>query len=456
MTRRSNFPKLKLEHVPICSLTKNAFNPRRHPPKQINQLASSIREFGFNTVVVHDEKRNILKGNALVAAAEQLGMEDVPAVCVRHLSPEQKRAFAIADNKIPENATWDLELLKSELKLLSNFDCDFNFSAIGFETAEVDLILGDDNNAAKDDALPRAELGLPSITKLGDIWQLGESRLICGNSLSAAVYQSLLGDIRARAVITDPPYNVPVDGHVGGKGRVKHREFVMASGEMSTAEFTEFLANVCSLAARFSLDGSLHYIFMDWKHTVEVLNAARTVYSEQKTTCVWAKTNAGMGSLYRSQHEFVHVFKHGCAPHVNNIQPGAYGRDRSNLWTYPGINSFGHERDELLTLHPTVKPVSLVADIIKDCTHRGDLVLDCFAGSGTTLIAAQKSGRRAALIEIDPLYCDIIVRRWQTFTGNRAVCSSGTTFADRERMRNALSHSPIRLLAPPDKSDADD
>lgn len=457
MARRSNSPTLVVEYVPVWSLTKNAFNSREHPQKQINQLERSIREFGFNTAVVFDEMRNILKGNALVVAAEQLGMEDVPAVCVRHLSPEQKRAFAIADNKIAENATWDFELLKGELQVLSNLKYDFDFSAIGFETAEVDLILGDDDNAAEDDALPQVKPSPPPVNKRGDIWQLGDSRLICGNALSAADYHAVLGDQKARAVIADPPYNVPVNGHVGGKGRVKHREFAMASGEMTSAEFTEFLASVCSLLARFGLDGSLHYIFMDWLHTAEILAAARRVYSEQKSTCVWAKTNAGMGSLYRSQHEFVHVFKNGSAPHVNNIQLGAYGRNRSNLWTYQGINSFGRSRDALLALHPTVKPVALVADIIKDCTHRGDLVLDPFAGSGTTLIAAEKTGRRAALLEIDPLYCDVIVRRWQTFTGSRAVCANtGRTFDDHKAMRNALPHASPRLLPPPNKGRTDE
>jgi DNA modification methylase len=234
-------------------------------------------------------------------------------------------------------------------------------------------------------------------------------------------------------VFTDVPYNVPISGHVGASGVVQHREFDMASGEMTPAAFTEFLTRGLKNMANFSLDGSIHYVCIDWRHLPEILAAGAIAYSEIKNLCVWTKTNAGMGSFYRSQHELVVVFKNGTAPHINNINLGVHGRNRSNVWPYAGINSFGRHRDELLAMHPTVKPVALVADAIKDASARGDLVLDPFAGSGTTLIAAEKKRRRAAVMEIDPLYVDAIVQRWQACTGKAAICArTGATFAERE------------------------
>jgi DNA modification methylase len=220
-------------------------------------------------------------------------------------------------------------------------------------------------------------------------------------------------------VFTDPPYNVPIDGHVAGKGQTKHREFAMAVGEMSSAEFTRFLQQVCLNLRAFSADGSIHYLCMDWRHVGELLAAARPVYSEWKNLCVWTKDNAGMGSLYLSQHELVLVFKNGSAAHVNNVQLGRFGRYRSNVWPYAGANSFARTTDEgnLLALHPTVKPVAMIVDAMYDCSRRGDSVLDPFLGSGSTLIAAERSGRRCYGIELDPLYVDTAIRRWQKLTG---------------------------------------
>jgi DNA modification methylase len=455
---RSNFPQHSIEHLSVRSLKRNSHNARQHPQKQIDQIAKSIDKFGLNIPVIVDEQLNVIRGNAVLAAAEQLGMTEIPAIRISHLTEAEKRAFAIADNKLAQNASWDLPTLKSELQFFA-VDLDFDFSAIGFETAEVDIILDKSvEESAKDNILPGGAPARPPITVPGDIWRLGESRLICGNALDGNDYAALLGDERARAIIADSPYNVRIDGHAGGLGGVKHREFAMASGEMAPQEFIAFLTEVFWLLTRFSLNGSLHYQFMDWRHTGELLSAAGQVYSQHKNICVWAKTNAGMGSFYRSQHEFVHVFKNGTAPHINNVQLGAHGRNRSNLWTYQGINSFGRQRDDLLALHPTVKPVALVADIIRDCSERGDLVLDPFAGSGTTLIAAEKIGRRAALLEIDPLYCDVIVRRWQAYTGAPAVRSStDRTFDEHQsEVSDPPSSAPQILIAPPANEEARD
>lgn len=446
--RRSNFARLSIEYVPLSLLKPNARNPRKHPQKQIDQITKNIDRYGVIKPIGVDEDGNVIYGNAVVIAADQLGISELPVVRFMHLSPADKRAVAIADNKIAENGSWDLQILAEDLQMLATEEIDFDFSVIGFETAEVDLLL-DHQATAKDDILPEISAEVRPVTEVGDVFQLDRCRLICGDARDRAVYRDLVGEQRARAAITDPPYNVRIDGHVGGRGNIKHREFAMAVGEMPPAAFIDFLTAVCSLLAEFTIQGSLHYLFMDWGHSLELLLAARTVYSEHKNTCVWAKTNAGMGSFYRSQHELVHVFKSGTAPHINNVQLGAHGRNRTNLWTYPGVNGFGRER-ELLALHPTVKPVALVSDIIKDCTQRGDIVLDPFAGSGTTSIAAEKTGRRAVLIEIDPLYCDLIVRRWQVYTGETAFClKTGHSFAEREARSAELSYRVRRLLPAP-------
>lgn len=290
------------------------------------------------------------------------------------------------------------------------------------------------SGAARVSAAERLGMAEIPVIRLGDLWLAGVHRILCADALSIASYQTLLGDKRARLVVTDPPYNVPIVGHVGGNGVVQHREFAMASGEMSSAQFEAFLATALKNMAACSIDGSLHYIYMDWRHSAEILAAGKAVYSELKNICVWRKTNAGMWSLYRSQHEFIFVFKNGTSPHINNVNLGVHGRNRSNVWDYEGINSFGKHRDELLAMHPTVKPVALEADIIKDASARGDLILDPFGGSGSTVIAAEKTARRAAVMEIGVLYIDAIMRRWQSFTGKEAVCArTGATFAERER-----------------------
>lgn len=435
----TNTLRLQIEEMPISQLKQNARSPRVHPDKQIVMYARNIDTFGFLLPCLIDEENRLLTGAARALAAERLGMKTIPVIPIRHLSDVEKRAFIIADNKLAEMGAWDPVILRSELQFFTDLNIDFDFSVIGFETAEVDTILESAADGSEDDASIGMAPNQKAISCVGDLWHAEPHRIYCGDGLATDSYEALLEGERVRLVITDPPYNVRIAGHVGGKGAVQHREFTMGSGEMSPAKHEAFLTTVLRNAAACSIDGSLHYIFMDWRHCREILAAGNSVYSELKNICVWRKTNAGMGSLYRSQHELVFVFKNGSAPHINNINLGVHGRNRSNVWDYSGINSFGKHRDELLAMHPTVKPVALVADVIKDASGRGDLVLDAFGGSGSTLLAAEKTKRRAALIEIDPLYVDTTIRRWQAFTGQEAVCAhSGATFAEREAA--AIAH----------------
>lgn len=421
---------ISFEFLQLSEIKDNPNNARRHDRRQIAKLCRSIRKFGFTSPAVIDEANQLLCGHARVAAARLLGLDSIPVVRATHLSEADKRAFMIADNRLAELATWDQQALRRELSFLSDLDIDYDFSPIGLDTGQVDFII--DGGMEADD---RADT-LPSVpdvpvSKPCDLWLMGEHRVVCGSALDPSSYRALMGDEKADMVFTDPPYNVPIDGHTGGKGTVKHREFAMASGEMSIGEYAAFLSAFIGLIGAIAQDGAICFVCIDWRHVGELLTAGKAL--TLKNICVWVKTNAGMGSLYRSQHEFVFVFKCGAANHINNVELGKHGRNRSNVWEYRGINSFGPDRDELLKSHPTVKPVALVADAIRDCSHRGDLILDPFGGSGTTLIAAEKTKRRSALIEIDPVYVDVIVRRWEAFTGKQAVCAaSGLTFAQRE------------------------
>lgn len=402
------------------ALKLRANNPRIHSKKQIGQLQKSIEKFGFVRPVLIDENDEIVAGNGSTMAAMELGMSDIPTVSIAHLSAAEIRAYVIADNKLAENSGWDRNLLALQLKELE-VNLDFEVDALGFETAEVDLLVGDLNQSTDAaDVIPEITTDTPAVTQLGDIWQIGDHFLTCGDSTKSEAYRQLLVKKRAQAVFTDPPFNVKIQGHVSGLGKQKHREFAMASGEMSKIEFTGFLSSVVSNLKAFSTDGSLHYLCMDWRHMSELLEAG-SAYTELKNLCVWAKTNAGMGSLYRSQHELVFVYKNGTAAHINNVELGRFGRNRSNLWTYAGVNTFSRDRDAELSMHPTVKPVALVADVILDSTKRDGIVLDAFAGSGTTLIAAEKTGRRGYGIELDPIYCDTIIRRFEQVYNIQAV-----------------------------------
>ena len=428
----------------VDGLKPDPANPRRHSKKQVRQIANSIETFGFNVPVLIDRDNNVIAGHGRLLACRELGWTEVPTLCLDHLTSAQARAFMIADNRLTEIAAWDDRLLAQQLKDLSLLGLDFNLEVIGFEMGEIDFriaSLEDVPDRADDpaDAVPEVPAG-PALSKIGDLWLLGRHRVLCGNALDAATFAVLMGEERAAMVFCDAPYNVAIDGHAGGLGAIHHRPFPMASGEMDRTEFTTFLGEAFRNLAAFSGDGSLHYLCMDWRHVEELLAAGRDAYGELKNLCVWVKDNCGMGSLYRSQHELVFVFKQGRGSHRNNVQLGQFGRNRSNVWHYPGANSFARcgEEGNLLALHPTVKPVAMVADAILDCSARGDIVLDSFLGSGTTVIAAERTGRRCYGLELDPAYIDTIVRRWQTLAGGSARhAASGRSFDDLSREAEA-------------------
>ena len=439
-------PPMLIVYWAIDQLKPDPHNARRHSKKQIRQIANSIKAFGFNVPILIDRNGNVIAGHGRLLACRELGITKVPTLCLDHLTPAQARVFMIADNRLTEIATWDDRLLAQQLKDLSLLGLDFSLELTGFEIGEIDLRIASLEDLPKPDddpadLLPELPAG-PPVSKIGDLWLLDRHRLLCGSALDSAVFKALMGAERAAMVFSDPPYNVPIEGHVSGLGAIHHRPFPMASGEMDGAEFTAFLAGALRNFAAFSLDGSLHYVCMDWRHLEELLAAARGAYGELKNLCVWVKDKAGMGSLYRSQHELVFVFKHGRNGHRNNVQLGQFGRNRSNIWHYPGARSFSRcgEEGNLLALHPTVKPVALVADAILDCSARGDIVLDGFLGSGTTVIAAERTGRRCFGLELDPGYVDTILRRWQALTGGSARHAvSGRSFDDLVREAEAAN-----------------
>src|ERR671912_1883511 len=410
-----------VEFIPIASLRPWARNARTHSKKQVKQIAASIERFGFTNPVLVDEANQIIAGHGRVAAAKLLGRGEVPCLRIETMSAAEKRAYVIADNKLALNAGWDEEILAEELRGLLAEDLGFDITLTGFSIPEIDsLVEGlapEEPGCPEEDVLP-AEA--PVRCRVGDLWQLGPHRLVCGNSLDPQVVATLMAGERAQMVFTDPPYNVPVQGHVGGSGAIQHREFAMASGEMTSPEFTAFLRTAFERLVAASTDGSIHFVCMDWRHMGEMLAAGEGLYSELKNLIVWAKDNGGMGSFYRSRHELIFAFKNGTAPHINSFELGQHGRYRTNVWSYKGVNTLRPGRLEELALHPTVKPVQMIADAIKDVSQRGGIVLDLFGGSGSTLISAHKTGRRAYVCELDPVYCDRIIQRWETYDNDEA------------------------------------
>jgi len=401
------------------SLKPSPTNSRAHSNKQIRQVARSIRSFGFLTPVLIDADDVIVVGHCRTEAAKSLGLDAIPTVRVEHLTDAQKRAFMIADNRLGDLSSFDERKLAIELEQLQVLDLDFEITDTGFEIGEVDRLIRDFHEQPQDDPadLPVDPQQVRKVARRGDLWALGKHLLFCGDALDPLSYKTLLGGAPAQMVFTDPPYNVRIQGHVSGLGKVRHREFAMASGEMSSLEFTAFLKSVFHHMARASEDGAIHYVCMDGPHLRELLNAAAEVYSAVKNICVWDKGAGGMGSLYRSQAEFVAVLKNGTAPHRNNVELGRFGRNRTTLWKYPGLNSFQRGRAKSLAMHPTVKPVALIGDAILDCSRPKDIVLDPFAGSGSTIIAAERAGRRCCAMEIDPLYVDVALQRYFDVTG---------------------------------------
>jgi DNA modification methylase len=432
-----------IEHMPVASLRPYPGNARTHSKKQIRQIADSIRQFGFTNPVLVGENGEIIAGHGRVEAAKLLGLEKVPTVRLAHLNAAQRRAYVLADNKLALNASWDRKLLAIELQGL--IDIDFDVELTGFSSTEIDLVLDEAGQGSPNDPTDvEDEIPLSTndpataITRTGDVWCLGRHRLICGDARDRVVFDLVMGHERADLIFTDPPYNVPIDGHVTGLGRIRHREFAMGVGEMSAEAFTSFLRLTLGHAAALARNGAIAFVCMDWRHMGELLKAGQAVFSELKNLCVWNKTNGGMGTFYRSKHELVFVFKAGAAAHTDTLGLGDSGHHRTNVWDYAGVNTPRVGRSEDLAMHPTVKPVALVAAAIKDCSKRGEIVLDPFGGCGTTLIAAEKTDRLARLIEFDPAYCDTILRRYERVTGKQATrAASGMSFEEIAQERAA-------------------
>jgi DNA modification methylase len=439
---------LSIQYRPVEDLKPATRNPRTHSKKQLQMIAASINEFGFVNPILIDSDNTVVAGHGRLEAAKLLDIKKVPSIRLEHLTAAQKRAYVIADNRLAELAGWDRDLLRIELGELMALEVSFEIELTGFETAEIDLLFDPAGSAPKLD--PADQIEEPcgaAVTRIGDLWLLGEHHILCADARQSESYARLLGGEKAQMVFTDPPYNVPIGGHVCGLGRIQHREFAMASGEMSEAEFTLFLEEVLRNLAHASADGSIHYICMDWRHLAELITAGRRAYTAFKNLCVWNKDNGGMGSFYRSKHELVFVFKNGTAPHINNFGLGEKGRYRTNVWDYSGISSLKPSRAAELAMHPTVKPVALVMDAIKDCSKRKGIILDAFGGSGTTLIAAHKTGRRGYLLELDPVYVDVAIRRWQKLSGAAARHAElGLTFEQvaSSRLREAAEPEEVR------------
>jgi len=430
--------RLSIEYVSIDLLKPFSRNARTHSRRQVQQIANSIQSFGWTNPILTDRSFRMVAGHGRYQAAKLLGIKEVPTIRIESLTEDQLRIYVLADNKLAENAGWDNSILAIEFQHLSNVDVDLTLS--GFEIPEIDLILEEfAGDYDKEDEVSPRNPDQPQVTRLGDLWVLDCHRIFCGDALRANTYRSVLEDKRASVVFSDHPYNVPIHGHASGRGRVRHREFAMACGELTKEEYFSFLRDTISLAVQFSSERATGFYCMDWRSIDLLIRAAMETYDEYANLCVWAKDTPGLGSFYRSQHELIAVFRKGKGSPRNNIQLGRFGRNRTNLWQYPGINSLSKQSDEgnLLALHPTVKPTRLIADALLDASARGEIALDPFLGSGSTLVAATRTGRVCCGIEIDPVYVDIAVQRWKKYTGGEAIhAGTGKTFAAIESLRS--------------------
>jgi DNA modification methylase len=442
----NSLPHLQVQMLAIGQIRPNPRNARMHSRGQIREIANIIEAVGWTVPILVDEKRRLIAGHGRLEAAKLLGLQTVPAIMLRGLSEAKRRALALADNRIPQSAGWDRQVLAAELPQLAELLIEegLDISLTGFEPAEIDQLQVDfeENTSDPNGEIDPAWQTGPLVSERGSLWILGGHRLLCGDARSERDLAQLMGGAQAAMAFLDPPYNLRIRSVVG-RGRTRHAEFPMASGEMSAADYSTFLQQALASAAAVSRDGALHFVCGDWRHIPELLTAGRQVYGETINLAVWVKSTPGQGSLYRSQHELIGVFRVGKGQHLNNIELGRHGRSRSNVWHYSGLNQFRAGRMDELRAHPTVKPVGLVADAIKDCTRRGDIVLDTFCGSGTTILAAERVGRRACAVELEPRFVDVAIRRWQSFTRRDAVhAESGRTFDEMAAERLARNIRP--------------
>jgi DNA modification methylase len=416
--------------VPIEAIKLNPRNARTHPKKKIQKLAASILANGFGSSVLLDENHNLIGGHARVEAMKLLGKNEIPATILDGLTPRQKKTLALAENRVALDGGFDREMLLLELGEIELLGDGIDIGgATGFSTAEIDEIHVDFSEpvpAVADVIKPQWSKPF-TVSARGDLWQLGDHRLLCGDARSEADHSQLMAGQLAAMACHDVPYNVKI-ADVVGRGITNHDDFTMASGEMSRGEYDAFLGQVLTNTRFVLKDGAVVFVFNDWRHIDQVTVVGRDILGDLINIICWVKSNPGMGSLYRSQHELIAMFKVGDEPLINNVELGKNGRSRSNVWRYPGANQ-SREGRQALKEHPTPKPVALLADAIKDCTARGDIVLDCFAGSGSILLAASRVGRRAYAMEIEPRFVDLAIRRWQSFTGKDAIhTASGRTF----------------------------
>ena len=445
--RNDLLPNLQLVRVAIADLKSASRRIHKRDEAQIARIGESLGAFGAARPILITTGYEIIDGHAAVEAAVQNGLTQLPAVIVPHLSDAEVKAFRIAVNRIPERAEWDLEELRVELQELVLEGQPIE--GLGFDEPQLEIILDGDEGDAPEAADLEADTAGAAITRLLDLWLAPPHRILCADATRAQSYAALMRGIAVRLVLTDVPYNVRIAHNVSSR---KRREFVQASGELKRFEFEAFNFDWMRAAIAYLVDGGLMASFIDWRSLDILLEMARELEVELFNLIVWAKTNAGMGAMWRSQHELLPVWKKGDADHVNNVELGRHGRSRSNVWTYPGASSLGSDSRKGLKLHPTVKPVAMLQDMLLDVTRRGDSVLDPFLGSGSTLIAAERSGRVVYGMDLDPAYVDVAVRRWQAETGREAILeSTGETFAQvaARRARGDPEPEPAPALPNP-------
>jgi DNA methylase/ParB-like nuclease domain len=424
-----------IELVPIDSIKSNPRNAKRHPEQQVALIAENIRKFGFHHPVLIDETNTLIGGHGRIAGASRLKLTQIPAIRLPNLSPQGKRVVALADNKLPELGPWDPERLRLELKELTvdTAELSFDYEITGFDTVEIDQILGDERPVSRPDPadqMPPLGATETAVTQTGDLWICGDHRLYCDSALEASSYSAVLRDEIADLVFVDPLHNIPVAAHVA-----RGREVRAASADHPTsAEFVEFQQTISAYVAGNAAPGGLILFCVDWRRLEDLATATRLDFGEPKDMVVWIKSSAERGSFYPSQHEHIAVYVAGSTPSATNL--GARGRYRSNVWNYPGSKMTLRDWQTGARISRTVKPVALLIDALRDCSKRGQIVLDPCAGVGTMMVAAERTGRRARLIEIDPVCCDMIVRRWQTMSGKTAqLAETRETFAELEARR---------------------
>jgi DNA modification methylase len=442
-------PGIKPELIDVSLLKPNPYPTRICSEAQIMKSAGYIETFSQFRPVIINRNNEVLEDDSYPEALKRLGIQKCFVVRVEHHSQARERALSIGLSKIPEHAKWDEKALKVEFEYLLEADLDFEIEVTGFETVEIDTLLiggsaSDETLANPDDQVGAVDPDAKAISKPGDLWHLGEHSLLCGNSLEEESFDTLMDGELADMVFADDPYNLKIQDNAAGSGKIKYREFAHASGELSSKGFIDFLTRVFLYLVSFTTDGSIHYHCMDWRHVMEISLAGNAAYTELKNICVWNKSNGGQGSFYRNKYENIYVFKSGTAKHTNNFGLGENGRYRTNVWDYPSLSALGPNRLEQLAMHPTLKPVAMIMDAIRDCSHRGQIILDPFSGAGTTLIAAEKTGRHARCIEIDAVYVDTTIRRWQKLTGEEAIHAKlNRTFEDIETNgREDTSNAP--------------